>query len=266
VPEGDTLHKIANRLRPALAGAEVTRFEAPRLLGPRPRTGCRVDAVDAVGKHLMIRFDDGTVLQTHLRMTGSWHLYESGERWRKPAHLARVVIETAEATAVCFSAPVVRSHRAGTESDAVAHLGPDLCLPEADIDEVLLRVARFAEPGTGIADVLLDQRVASGIGNVYKSEVLWAERVDPFTAIEAVPDEVRHRLFTTATKLLRANLTTRRRTTVPGGLAVYRKARRPCRRCGTPIRVARQGDNARSTYWCPTCQRARRAGDSVSPS
>jgi endonuclease-8 len=252
VPEGDTLHKIANRLRPVLVGSVVERFEAPRLVGPRPRVGVTVIAVEAVGKHLLVSFDDGTVLQTHLRMTGSWHLYERGARWRKPAHLARVVIATATHQAVCFSAPVVRTTVGAT--DAVDHLGPDLCTPDADLDDVLERMARIPEPGTTIAEVLLDQRVAAGIGNVYKSEVLWAERLDPHTAIEDVPEDHRRRLIETAARLLRANLTTVRRTTVPGGLAVYRKARRPCRRCGTPVRMARWGEQARSTFWCPRCQ------------
>ena len=252
MPEGDTLHKIANRLRPALVGAGVERFDAPRLTGPRPGAGTTVVAVEAVGKHLMVTFDDGVVLHTHLRMTGSWHLYERGERWRKPRHLARVVIATARHEAVCFNAPVVRT-TVGV-SDAVDHLGPDLCRADADIDDVLDRMARIPEPGTTIAEVLLDQRVAAGIGNVYKSEVLWAERLDPRTPIGEVPADLRRRLVETAARLLRANLTTTRRTTVPGGLAVYRKARRPCRRCGTPIRMARWGEQARSTYWCPRCQ------------
>ena len=252
MPEGDTLHKIANRLRPVLVGSVVEHFDAPRLTGPRPRPGVTVTEVEAVGKHLLVTFDDGTVLHTHLRMTGSWHLYERGERWRKPAHLARVVIRTATHDAVCFNAPVVRTTTGGT--DAVDHLGPDLCTPDADLDAVVERMARIPEPGTTIAEVLLDQRVAAGIGNVYKSEVLWAEGLDPHTPVEAVPQEVRRRVVETAARLLRANLTTVRRTTVPGGLAVYRKARRPCRRCGTPIRMARWGEQARSTYWCPRCQ------------
>lgn len=253
MPEGDTLHKIANRLRPALVGSVVERFHAPRLVGPRPKAGATVVAVEAVGKHLLVTFDDSTVLHTHLRMTGSWHLYERGAAWRKPSHLARVVLTTATHEAVCFSAPVVRTTVGGT--DAVDHLGPDLCRPDADLDEVLDRMARIPEPGTTIAEVLLDQRVAAGIGNVYKSEVLWAEGLDPRTPIDAVPDDLRRRLVETAARLLRANLDTVRRTTVPGGLAVYRKARRPCRRCGTPIRMARWGEQARSTYWCPRCQR-----------
>ena len=255
MPEGDTLHRTAARLRPALVGAELRRFEAPRLVGPRPALGRPIRSVRAVGKHLLIGFDDGVVLQTHLRMTGSWHLYAPGERWRKPAHLARVVVEVDGATAVCFSAPVVRTHLGEQGvAGAVGHLGPDLCEPDADLDAVLRRMATIPEPGTAIADVLLDQRVASGIGNVYKSEVLWACRLSPFTPIDAVDEDVRAELVATAARQLRANLTTTRRTTVSGGLGVYGRARRPCRRCGTPIRVARQGDQARSTYWCPRCQ------------
>jgi endonuclease VIII len=255
VPEGDTLHKIANRLRPALVGPPVARFDAPRLDGPRPRAGAAITSVEARGKHLLVSFDDGTVVETHLRMTGSWHLYTRGERWRKPTHLARVVIETDAHVAVCFSAPVVRSHRGQVRADrALDHLGPDLCRPDADLSAAVERMARYADADTSIADALLDQRVASGIGNVFKSEVLWAARLDPFTPVRNVPVELRRRLVELAANQLRANLTTARRTTVPGGLAVYRKARRPCRRCGTPITTARQGPNARSTYWCPRCQ------------
>ena len=256
MPEGDTLHKIANRLRPALVGQTVSRFEAARLEGPRPAAGATISSVEAVGKHLLIAFDDGTTLQTHLRMTGSWHLYRRGDRWAKPVHLARVVIETAESTAVCFSAPVVRSHRGDGADRAIGHLGPDLCRPGADIDVAVENMARLSDADTEIAVALLDQRVASGIGNVYKSEVLWAHRLDPFALVRDVPVELRRELLSTAGRLLQANLTTSRRTTVPGGLAVYRKARRPCRRCGTPIRMARQGLDARSTYWCPLCQTA----------
>lgn len=252
MPEGDTLHKIANRLGPVLVGEVVQGFEAPRLVGPRPRRGSRITAIEAVGKHLLIAFDDGVVLHTHLRMTGSWHLYERGRRWAKPAHLARVVIQTDDYEAVCFSAPVVRTTVGPT--DAIAHLGPDLCRADADLDEVLTRMARIPDPAATIAEVLLDQRVAAGIGNMFKSEVLWAEGLDPATPVDQVAADLRRRLIETAARLLRANLTTPRRVTVPGGLAVYRRARRPCRRCGTPIRMARWGEQARSTYWCPRCQ------------
>lgn len=273
MPEGDTLHRIAARLRPVLVDAELRRFEAPRLVGPRPRTGPPVRSVDAVGKHLMVEFGDGVVLQTHLRMTGSWHLYATGERWRKPAHLMRARIGVDGWDAVCFSAPVVRTHL-GTEAahGAVAHLGPDLCTVDpddpADLERVVAtaveRLAVVADADTTIADALLDQRIAAGIGNVYKSDVLWLQRVDPFAPVSTIDVATRRRLYETAARLLRQNLTTPRRTTVPGGLAVYGRTRRPCRRCGTPIRSRRQGAGARTTYWCPRCQPPGAAGTMAS--
>jgi endonuclease-8 len=264
VPEGDTLHRTANRLRPALVGAPLVRFEAPRLLGDRPVVGTEITAVEAVGKHLLIGFADGLTLRTHLGMPGSWHLYEAGQRWRKPAHLLRALVTVPGWEAVCFSAPQVQTYRRdhpggalGLDRDPIGHLGPDLCTPGPDIDEALARMATLVEPDTPIAVVLADQRVAAGIGNVYKSEVLHRCRVDPFAPVSAVPTDVRRQLLEVANRLLLHNLTTARRTTVagpPGSLAVYGRARRPCPVCGTPIRMSRQGDGARSTYWCPRCQ------------
>jgi endonuclease-8 len=199
-----------------------------------------------------------------MRMTGSWHLYRPGERWRKPAHLTRALIEVDDWVAVCFAAPVVRTYRrdVGSEPAPVAHLGPDLCradLTEADIDECLARMAACTGPADEIGAVLLDQRVACGVGNVYKSEVLFVCGVDPFRPVAEIDLDTRRCLVTTASRLLRANLGTASRTTVPGGLAVYGRSRQPCRRCGTTVRVRRQGEQARSTYWCPTCQPARTA-------
>lgn len=270
MPEGDTLHRAANRLRPALVGRRVERFEAPRVAGSRPGPGTTVTGVEAVGKHLLVRFDDGHLLRTHLRMTGSWHLYRAGERWRKPAHLARALIDVGDRVAVCFSAPVVVVEREATDRGAtgraapdratptaLAHLGPDLCVPGADLEAVLVRLDRLDPDGPTIAEALLDQRVASGIGNVYKSEVLWALRVDPFAPVGRVDEATRRGLYERAHRLLLHNLTTARRTTVagpPGSVAVYGRAGRPCRACGTPIRSRRHGEQARVTYWCPRCQ------------
>ena len=262
MPEGDTIWRTATRLRPALVGAAVTRFEAPRLVGERPRVGTRIDAVEAVGKHLLVHFDGGLSLDTHMRMTGSWHLYRHGETWRAPRHLLRCFIEVPGWDAACFAAPVVRTYRRGAPEgvdggDPVAHLGPDLCAVAPDIDLAAARMATVPEPTTTIAEVLLDQRVAAGIGNVYKSEVLHACRLDPFTPVDQVPPALRRDLLELAARLLRRNLTTTRRTTTAGpegSVAVYRRARRPCPRCGTPIRSVRHGVHARSTYWCPRCQ------------
>ncbi len=253
MPEGDTLHRAAARLRPALVGRPLVRFEAPRLLGERPAVGTEIVAVEAVGKNLLIRFDGGLVLRTHLGMPGVWHLYEDGERWRLPRHLVRALVAVPGWEAVCFRAPRVDT----TRGDPVGHLGPDLCTPDPDLDEALRRFAAHPDPTVEIAVALLDQQLASGIGNVYKSEVLHRERVDPFAPLGDVPESTRRRLLATANRLLLHNLGTRRRTTVagpPGSLAVYRRAGRPCRQCGTPVRMVRHGEHARSTYWCPRCQ------------
>lgn len=270
MPEGDTIHRTAARLRPALAGQVVRRFEAPRLTGPaagRARVGTTVTAVEAVGKHLLVRFDDGMTLQTHLRMSGSWHLYRTGERWQRGAHLARAVIGVDGWVAVCFSAPVVRL--LPTDGDGVppllGHLGPDLCSADADLDLAVRRMAEVAGPDDEVGAVLLDQRVACGVGNVYKSEVLFACRVDPFTPVAALDRDERRAIVATASRLLRANLGSGPRTTVAGGLAVYGRAGLGCRRCGTPIRSRRQGEQARTTYWCPTCQPARAGARPAGP-
>jgi endonuclease VIII len=265
MPEGDTIHKAAARLRPALLGAPLVRFEARRLVASpdlRPRPGMVIEDVEAVGKHLLVRFDAGMVLRVHLGMPGSWHLYRPGQRWQKPPHRARVVLEVPDWVAVCFSAPTVSVHRAPSGPaplQPVAHLGPDLVGGEHTPDEVaalaVARMARLVPPGRAIAEVLLDQRVAPGVGNVYKSEVLWACGIEPFRSVEDVTDHERHELLATAARQLRSNLGRARRSTVPGGgLAVYGRAGSPCRRCGTLVRSRRQGEQARRTFWCPGCQ------------
>lgn len=260
MPEGDTLFKTAVRLKPALEGARLTRFEAPRLRGDRPRLGAAITLVEARGKHLLIHFDDYLVLRTHLRMTGSWHVYREGERWRKPAHLARAVVGADRGwVAVCFQAPVVETyHGAGDEPPALAGLGPDLCKAESltgeVLDEVVGRVARLAAAGTTLGEALLDQRIAAGIGNVYKSEACFAVGIDPGTPIERVDDDARRRVWSIAARQLQANLGAGPRRTHGQGLAVYGRRGLPCHRCGTPIRVTRHGEQARSTYWCPICQ------------
>lgn len=257
MPEGDTLHRVAGRLRPALAGRTLTRVELRRARGERPRPGDRVEGVEAQGKHLLVHLASGLTLRTHLRMTGSWHLYRTGEPWRRPAGQARVVLEVDSGwQAVCFAAPDVETYRRGAPgpgSRAIAELGPDLCRPDADLDAVLERLSAVP-PETGVGEALLDQRVAAGIGNVYKSEVCFACGVDPFTPLGELDEPARRRLYRTAHRLLRANLGSGPRRTHPGGLAVYGKPGRSCPRCGTAIKVRRQGAHARATYWCPGCQ------------
>ena len=262
MPEGDTIHRAAASLRAGLEGAQVVSFDARRRRGGAiadraapPSPGERVDRVGARGKHLLIRFGGGTTLHTHLRMHGSWHLYRDGERWRRTpgAVVARVAVPAIEA--VCFAAPVVEL-LTDVELDrhpTLSALGPDLCEPDVDLDVVVARLATV-DRGTRIGDALLDQTVACGIGNVYRSEVLWACGVDPRRSVGDVDVALRRRLWSTASRQLRSNLGTHRRTTVPGGLAVYDRAGRPCPRCAATIETRRTGPHARSVWWCPGCQ------------
>jgi endonuclease VIII len=269
VPEGDTLYRTAAGLRPYLVGRAVT---AARTNGPGPvpqahrLIGRTIDSVDSVGKNLIIRFDGGLELRTHLRMNGSWHRYRPGEAWRRPPARARLVLEVPGAVAVCFDAPVVElfEARAAAIHPALSRLGPDLLDPAFDAAEAHRRLREPTRAATEIAVALLDQRALAGIGNVYKNEVLWIERVSPFVGVADVDDETLDRLIATARRLLVANagpshgverITTTGDRGAPGPLYVYGRGGRPCRRCRTPIASARQGsDLPRTTYWCPTCQ------------
>ena len=255
MPEGDTLFRTAVGLRPYLVGRTVT---AARANGPGPIpqlhriVGHEIRAVESLGKNLVIRFDDGLELRTHLRMSGTWHRYRPGERWRRPPARARLVIEVPGAVAVCFDAPVVElfEQRAEAVHPSIGRLGPDLLAPELDVAEVLRRLRDPSRGQVAAGEALVDQRALAGIGNIWKSETLWAERVNPFARIVDLEDEVLGRLVATARRKLLASAAGR-----PEPLAVYRRTGRPCRRCRTPIASGQQGaELPRTTYWCPTCQ------------
>ena len=251
MPEGDTLFNTALTLRPALLGESLTAVNIRARGMYRLRVGDTVRSVEAVGKFLEIVVERGLALRTHLHMTGVWHLYEQGERWRRPRHLARAVLETESHVAVCFAAPTVEVGPAA--DDRLAHLGPDLCHADVDLDVVLERVAG-SDPSTEIAEVLLDQRLAAGIGNVYKNEVLWACEVSPFQPLDDVDERTRRRLYVTAAEQLQASLGRWIRQTHPKGLAVYNRAGQGCYRCFGRIRTIEHGDIGRRTWWCANCQ------------
>ncbi len=269
MPEGDRLFRTAAGLRPYLVGRTVI---AARTGGPGavPQVGRivgrEITAVEALGKNLLIRFDNGLELRTHLRMNGSWHRYRPGERWRRPAGRARLVLEVPGAVAVCFDAPVVEllEQRAETLHPSLGRLGPDLLAQEFDAHEALRRLRDPTRARMAIAEALLDQRALAGIGNVYKSELLWIERVAPFAPVADLDDATLGRLVASVRRLLLANVAAGRgpeRVTTagdkgaPGPLYVYRRTGRPCRRCRTAIVSAQQGNEIpRTTYWCPTCQ------------
>jgi endonuclease-8 len=260
VPEGDTIHLTARRLRDALAGHRVVHFELRR--DPRgtrlPEPGTEVTAVEARGKHLLMQFADGATLHTHMQLHGRWDVYAPGQRWRRPAHRARAIVEVDDGTtAVCFDAPVAELRRDTTMPTravrSLERLGPDLCEKDVDLDAVLTRFDTLA-PETLLVDALLDQRVASGIGNIIKTEVCWACRVDPATPIGPLGPDQRRALYETAHRFLIESTARGVRNTYGNGLAVYGKTRRPCPRCRTPIQRASVGASPRITYWCPACQ------------
>ena len=218
MPEGDTIYRTATALRAALLGKPLIAFEVPRHSGLLPAPAAVVERVASHGKHIEIGFDDGVVLHTHMRMTGSWHLYRTGEHWRRGVNDARVVLEVAGWKAVCFSAPVVELYRSrGTSRHpGLGSLGPDLIRPDADILECVARVERYCVAGTSVAELLLDQRVACGVGNVFKSEVLWAVELHPATPVEALTVDQRYRLIERSAEMLRANSERADRVTLPG--------------------------------------------------
>ncbi|MBA3270615.1 MAG: Fpg/Nei family DNA glycosylase [Acidobacteria bacterium] len=275
MPEGDTIYRAARTLHTALAGQVITRFDTGLALlsqvdREEPIAGRTVDGVAAAGKHLLMTLSDGLVLRTHMRMNGSWHIYRPGEKWQLSAYAMRILIQTTDWVAVAFNVYVAEFVRADkmTRHRPIATLGPDL-LGEFDSVEALRRVRQ--QGMRSIHEVLLDQRVMAGIGNVYKSELMFMRNVHPDTPAGALDDPQWTALMNLARKLLRANVAESsgegietyrglRRTTgrmrPEDRLWVYSRGGQPCRTCATPISSRKDGDDARVTYWCARCQAA----------
>jgi len=265
MPEGDTIFRTAAVLRRALVGGVIRRaFAQPRpglaRVPPLERlVGSSIESVEARGKHVLIAFSGGMWLRTHMRMRGSWHRYAPGESFRLPLSRASCVLETDAAVAVCFDAPEVELL---TDADLALHerlnaLGPDLLSASFDAAEALRRLRERASVSLG--EAVLDQRALAGIGNVIKSEACFMEHADPWAPVSSYSDAQLLAVVDRARRLLAANTGGGRRVTTgvgaPGAsLWVYGRAGRPCRRCGTMIRSARQGEQARITYWCARCQ------------
>jgi endonuclease-8 len=279
VPEGDTIYRAARALGQALEGKVVTRFETA--LAPLASVddnahvaGRTVEKVESRGKWLLIRFSGDLILVTHMRMSGSWHIYRAGEGWHRSRKEMRVVITTAEFAAVAFNVPVAKFYTARTlaRNSQITKLGSDLLGAEFVVDEAKARL--LAHGDEEIANVLLNQRVMAGLGNVYKSEVLFACSVHPFRLVSALTVAEIDCILDRAQRFLEANVkdgaeggmvtyTGLRRTMRKAGLYaadpgarlwVYRRQAKECRRCGATILMRRQGPGARSTYWCPVCQ------------
>ena len=252
------IRRTAAALRTALVGRAVLSFEGLHVDGPAPAAGRVVELVESRGKQLDMTWDDGLILHTNLFFGGAWHLYRTGERWRKPMSQMRVGITVDAFTAVCFGARIVETYR---EFDAHRHpgfgrSGPDLCADSPDVSAAVEALCRYDELDAPVAEALLDQQVACGVGNVYRSEILWACRQHPLAPVSMLGRGDIERLIITAAKILRANLNPVA-ADVPderSRLAVYGRNGQQCRRCGDTIEVRRIGEHARLLYWCPGCQ------------
>jgi len=275
MPEGDTIFRTARALTRALVGRPITGFRSnypllTRFNDDTPLSGQIVDQVESRGKWMLIHFSWGGILATHLLMSGSWHIYRPGERWQKPAHQMRIVIENNDYVAVGFLVPVAKIHTALSLSrDRKIPLSTlDVLNPAFDAEAAARRLLKSSDEE--VADVLLHQEVLAGVGNVFKSEICFLTGVNPFCRVAALTQEQVAALIATAKELVAANVledsgdaivTYRgqgRRTThqsAPGeSLWVYGCQGEPCRRCGDPIRRRIQGPDARVTFWCQRCQ------------
>jgi len=245
VPEGDSLHRAARALQ-VLAGQNV-EVETPHPRAAVKRIaeridGLRLESVEARGKNLLLRFEGGIVLRSHLRMSGRWRVEPRGAARRG---LPWLVLRGAEHEAVLWNGPVL-------ELGVPERIGPDILADPPDLEAMLERL-RAALPTREVGDALVDQRLVSGIGNVWKAESLWDARVSPWRPLVEVSDEELVAVLAAAHRLMAASLA--------GGRPlrnVYRRAGRPCRRCGGTIRSYPQGESARIAYWCPGCQRGGR--------
>lgn len=274
MPEGDTIFRTARALDKALSGKIVTDFrtELAALASVHdnsPLTGRSVERVESRGKWLLIHFSGDLILVTHMLMSGSWHIYRRGERWKRGHAHMRVVIANESFEAVAFDVPVARFYAARSleRHSAIPRLGPDPLQEDFSAGDAAARIAAY--PEEEIASVLLNQRAIAGLGNVYKSEVCYLCGVSPFARVRELSAEQIASLVSTAERLLSVNVkdgsggqtvtyTGARRTTHasdPGQrLWVYGRRGRECRRCGAVILMRKQGTSSRSTYWCPQCQ------------
>jgi endonuclease VIII len=257
MPEGDTIYGAASRIRGALVGKEIASIETPhprfgRDRWPERLSGRAVRAVDSRGKHLFIRFEGDLTVHSHLRMNGWWGVYRRGQRWGKSPSRAWLVIRTEDHEVVQFGGPVLElmTDSRSRFDHRIARLGPDILDEEFD-DDAFLRRLREDDPSRGFGDALLDQRNVCGIGNLWKSEACFLARLDPWKPAGEVSDG-------DALATIHAIRPLMLRSAHGGGHVrdqwVFERHGRPCRRCGTTIRARGQGDDNRTTYWCPACQ------------
>jgi endonuclease VIII len=278
MPEGDTIYRAARALQKALGGKVVTGFETglaklASVNDDAPLVGRIVEKVEARGKWCLIFFSGDLILVTHMLMSGSWHIYKTGEKWWQPKNRMRVAITCGDYQAVAFNVPIAEFHTARSleRSSQIPRLGPDVLADEFSIEAGVqaLRQRAASHPSDEIAVVLLNQRVLAGLGNMYKSEVAFAAGVNPFRPMSTITEREMMAMIEASHRYMKANVLDGsgdsivtyaggRRTThsmdSSDRLWVYRREGEECRRCGASILMRKQGEQARSTYWCPSCQ------------
>jgi endonuclease-8 len=262
MPEGDTIYRSASKLRPAMEGGVILRarlrdrqFEVERLIG------ARVTSVEARGKHLLMHLSTRAAIHSHMGMTGSWHIYRPGEPWRKPAHYAALELLVGELVIVCFS-PKQLDLLTADQLRRHAHLrqlGPDLLTPDFDVPAAVARFRRHN--ATPIGEAVMNQTIVCGIGNIYKSELLFLMGFDPFAPVGLFRDDELAAMVAKARSLMRRNVAGHERQTRFRGdgrlLWAYGRSGQSCYKCGARLELRRQGEAGRTTSWCPTCQPPR---------
>jgi len=250
--EGDTILRAARRIEAAIGGQELAvraRSGQACAAGLERLDGRRLERVEARGKHLLLHFGD-LVLHSHMGMSGSWHVYSRGARWRKPAGAAWATLSGAELEAIQFGGPTLRLLSATQlRSDpTLSRLGPDILA--AEFNPGVVRTRLQASPERELGEALLDQRLIAGIGNIFKSEACFAARVSPWREIGELQDDEIEAVLEAGRRLMRESVEKGR-----PRRSVYRRASQPCPTCSTPIAARGQGDANRRAYWCPRCQR-----------
>lgn len=278
MPEGDTIFRSARAMQRAIGGKVCTGFEAglaplARVNDDAPLAGRMIERVESRGKWLLIYFSGDLILVTHMLMSGSWHLYKAGEKWWMGKDRMRAAIRTADWQAVAFNVPIAEFHTARSleRYSQIPKLGVDALSDEYTVERGVAKLREYgvANPTAEIAVVLLNQRIIAGLGNVYKSEVAFAAGVNPFRAMSTITDKELEVMAEVSGKWLKVNVldgasdgivtySGNRRTTGNTDrtqrLWVYGRQGQECRRCGGLVQMRKQGEQARSTYWCPGCQ------------
>ena len=252
--EGDSILRVARRMDAALAGSRVSvrtpGRRRPDGLPPTSIDGLVLERVESRGKHLLLHFEESLVLHSHLGMRGGWHVYRTGERWRRPAHDAWIALAGNESEAVNFGGSKMRIVAEGQldRDPRLARLGPDILAEPFEPTAAIARM-RGTNPQIELGEALLGQRLVAGIGNIFKSEGCFEAGVDPTVRLGSLDDERLADVLVATRRLMLEAVESGRQPK-----RVYRRAGEPCPRCGATIRARAQGDGARTTYWCQGCQ------------